>query len=385
MDDISAPITITPPSMSVVSDRLICMFAAKPHQYKKDLFTGLLPSTQYGSVSVASADDVYTRIIGNGTQTSGTLKTNQLYASNADVYNVNYPRVNLSKNEVSASGVASSQFKFDPTPMINVLELRRADALQRFRERMLRAGQRTKDIFEAHGWENPMSEKAFDVQFFGNFDGRLDINVVASTNDSQDVNLGQLAANGVGVIKGNKVRFKSHDFGTLLVVAYITKDAVYDSYGIHKSHALLENFDFPYPELQNVSLAPVARENLFNNYGSNSDVLGYLPQNMAYKTSNDLVHGEFHSVPWIDPDIVITNEVELYNRISPMGIFSNMVTPRLDIRQAKDLSFFYIQPSCADNIFVVLANGLQESDQFFGNVFFDLKAVQPLDVIGLPI
>ena len=62
-----------------------------------------------------------------------------------------------------------------------------------------------------------------------------------------------------------------------------------------------------------------------------------------------------------------------------------MNTPRLDIFQGKSLQFYYIQPDCADNIFVVNADGTQQTDQFFGNVRFDLKCVQPLDVIGLPI
>lgn len=377
-DDVQGALVATPLAFNPDFDRLVNMFCVKPHQYKKDLFTGLLPSTQFGSVSVASAEDVFAKLISNGHGSSSVnVSANEVYISTGDSL----------LNRVNSGNITThgEKFKFDPTPMISVLELRRADSLQRFRERMLRAGNRTKDIFQAHGWEQPMSEKAFEAEFYGTFDGRLNINVVASTNDSQEVNLGQLGANGVGAIGGNKIRFKSHDFGTLLVIAYITKDAVYDAYGVHKSHTLLEPFDFPYPELQNVSLAPIARENLYLNSGSNSAVLGYLPQNMAYKTANDLVHGEFFTVPFAQMDSYTFANDGNYGQFETMGIFSNMVTPRLDIAEPTALSFFYIQPSCADNIFVVLANGLQESDQFFGNVHFDLKAVQPLDVIGLPI
>lgn len=380
-DDVQGTLVATPGAYNPDFERLVSMFCVKPHQYKKDLFTGLLPSTQFGSVSVASADDIFAKLISNsGSSTAVSLVDRQVFNSpSGGDFNV------LSSHGSSSKITSGDKFKFDPAPMISVLELRRADSLQRFKERMLRAGNRTKDIFEAHGWEQPMSEKAFEAEFYGTFDGRLNINVVASTNDSQEVSLGQLGANGVGAIGGNKIRFKSHDFGTLLVIAYITKDAVYDAYGVHKSHTLLEPFDFPYPELQNVSLSPIARENLFVNKDSNTAILGYLPQNMAYKTANDLVHGEFFTVPFADFDIYTTLNDGDYGQFDVMGIFSNMVTPRLDISEPNALSFFYIQPSCADNIFVVLANGLQDSDQFFGNVHFDLKAVQPLDVIGLPI
>lgn len=362
--------------------RLLCMFAIKPHQYKKDMFTGLLPSTQYGSVSMAFTDTDFHKLIANSVSSVVSYDNNQLYADTASARGVK-----VMTGSGTTSSMSSDQFKLDPALAISVLELRKADSLQRFKERMLRAGNKTKDIFEAHGWDAPYSEKSFDVHFFGSFDGRLDLNVVASTTDTEQVNLGQLAANGVGVISGSKIRFESHDFGTLLVVAYITKDAIYDAYGVNKLHSLLEPFDFPYPELQNVSLAPVV-ENQVNAFRKRSgdskstSVLGYLPQNMAFKTANDLVHGEFYSVDPFEDAVVGGIKIDLS---IPSGIFSNMVSPRVDINDPKSLQFFYIQPNCADNIFVTNAGLAQDSDQFFANVRFDLKCTQPLDVIGLPI
>lgn len=364
--------------------RLLAMFAVKPHQYKKDLFTGLLPSTQYGSVSTVFTDTDFHKLIGN--VTSGDVSLSVKQVSGIQSTQSTLDNIYLSKSSVSRQDVVSDKFKFDPALAISVLELRKADALQRFRERMLRAGNKTKDIFQAHGWDEPYSEKAFDVQFLGTFDGRLDINVVAATaetsNEGNTTNLGQLGANGIGAIGGSTVHFQSHDFGCLMVVAYITKDAVYDAYGVDKSHTLLEATDFPYPELQNVSLAPVTEDqlNLYHHggsYNNHKNVLGYLPQNMCWKTANDYTHGEFFTVNPFD--------TENLSNITPVGIFANMNTPRLDIFNGKSLQFFYIQPDCADNIFVVNADGTQSTDQFFANVRFDLKCVQPLDVIGLPI
>ena len=359
--------------------RLIAMFGLKYHQYKKDYYTAVLPSTQYGDVAVASAEDVFAKLVSNIHASSSVSVDNGQVFTNAN--NLLYA--------TSGAGTATSKgekYKFDPAPMISVLEMRRADSLQRFKERMMRAGNKTKDIFKAHGWDEPLSEKAFDVHFLGNFDGRLDINVVASTTETSNINLGQLASNGVGVINGESIKFESHDFGCLLVVAYIVKDALYDSYGIHKSHTLLEPFDFPYPELQNISLAPVTKSQVDAFVGSdnpNTVVVGYLPQNMCYKTQVDQVHGEFYSAP-----ILANNYVPVPNGSIldvGQGIFANMVTPRKDISVPESLDFIYCQPSCADNIFVQSATVAQDSDQFFGVVNLDIKTVQPLDVIGLPI
>lgn len=234
MDDISTALVPQVDTMNAVGYRLLCMFATKPHQYKKDLFTGVLPSTQYGSVSVAFTDQDFHKLVGNIHATSTeTLDSGQVFTAGSGIlYNIG--------SSPTPTSVVAEKYKFDPSVAISVLELRKADAMQRFNERMLRAGNKTADIFKAHGWDAPKSEKAFDVLFLGSYDSSLDLNVIASTSSSENVDLGQLAANGVSVVNGSTIRFKSHDFGSLLVVAYVTKEAEYDSYGVHKSHSLLE-------------------------------------------------------------------------------------------------------------------------------------------------
>ena len=68
----------------------------------------------------------------------------------------------------------------------------------------------------------------------------------------------------------------------------------------------LKLLTFPYPELQNVSLAPITEDqlNVYHHNGSynnnKKNVLGFLPQNMCYKTDTDYVHGEFYAVNPID-------------------------------------------------------------------------------------
>ena len=380
MDDISSALIPQVDTMNTVGYRLLCMFATKPHQYKKDLFTGVLPSTQYGSVSVAFTDEDFHKFVVNPASDFSTNVSLRAYKDgiggrpdgSAEMFQLFNPPT---PGEPGIGKVVGA--RFDPSLSISVLELRKADAMQRFNERMLRAGNKTADIFKAHGWDAPKSEKAFDVLFLGSYDSSLDLNVVASTNASENVDLGQLAANGISVVNGSTIRFKSHDFGSLLVIAYVTKEAEYDSYGVHKSHSLLEAFDFPYPELQNVSLAPITKDQLTSYKDNTGTVLGFLPQNMCYKTQVDQVHGEFYSA----------NPFSIFGESGiPVGIFSNMVAARQDIQDgSQSLSFFYIQPSCADNIFVVKANSCQDTDPIFGLVNIKCNAVQPLDVIGLPI
>lgn len=369
--------------------RILAMFNLYPHLYRKDLLTAVLPSQQFGDVSTMVTDDNFKSLVAQ-VASGSTYSSGALTAKTGSTSEVT---VNLS-NSISTGTQASAKFKFSPALAISVLESRRADAMQRFKERMLRAGDKVDDIFESHGWSAPRSEKMYEPVFLGSFDGRLDINTVAATTESDNFEVGQLGANGVATVNGSKVRFKTTDFGIIMCVCYIVKDSEIDAYQLERTWQLTEAWDFPYPEFQNISLDAVTRSQGnnfldYNNDNPGTDVIGYLPRYMEYKTSLDRVHGEFHSalpVGFKNRE-TLPRYTGIYARMraNAQGVFSDWVTPRKNLLDFKDLSYLYQQADCADNVFKVAATSRQDSDPFLINAYFDVKAVQPLTVIGLPI
>lgn len=363
--------------------RLLAIFVPKNHLYKRDLFTGVLPSTQFGDISLMVTDTDYrllqTKILNaNSPSSSYSVNPELLTQSGADL---------TGRLRAYGPNTRDLYLRFDPALTISVLEQRRADAMQRFKERMLRAGNKVKDVFKAHGWSEPYSATESNPIFLGTFDGRLDINTVAATSSNDDTELGQLGANGVGVVNGSKIHFKCHDFGCIVGVLYIVKDAEYDAYGIERQHCLTDPFDYPYPELQNISLAPIDTLELssylrFSGVRKlfDGDIIGYLPRFMEYKTAVDKVHGEFYSQNF-ESDYYSNSEV----LNTDVGVFSDWVAPRFDLHNPTLVSFLYQQPNIADNIFKVASNALQSTDQFLINALFDCMAVEPVSVIGLPI
>lgn len=365
-------------------NRLLCMFAIKPHAYKKDLFTGVLPSSQFGDVELMITDSEFHKLFAEvHTAESVPSKEGQVTVRSGST---TYLAASLTDTNVTSAG---ERFKFDPALAISVLETRRADAMQRFKERMLRAGVDAKDIFKAHGWSEPKSEAQYDPVFIGSFDGRLDINVISSTTETTDIQLAQLGANATAVVEGHKVKISTSDFGVLMILFHIDKEAPYDAYGIRPEHTLVEAFDYPYPELQNISLAPVPSEflNLYNDINKQA-VVGFLPRAIGYKTALDKVHGEFYSSIPYTPKVTEPREhavgLETGQDSFVTGIFSDWVAPKEDIRSFNNISFLYISPRCTDPIFKVAANSRQDTDNFVINARFDCYAVEPLPVIGLP-
>lgn len=379
--------------------RVMSMLSLFPHQYRRDMFTGVLPSQQYGNVSMIQDASMWHKLYAGtfDAAVNGDTSSSQsgVVFSNFEESTGNFNLVEIERGD-DGDSANMDYFRFDPVVAFDVLTERRANALQRFKERMLRAGDRTKDIFKAHGWEEPKSEYHHQPTFLGSFDGRLDINTVAATNSSDTVELGQLGANGVAVVSGEQIRVHTSDFGVIIGVCYIVKDSEYNAFGVDRQLCLSEPFDFPYPELQNITLQPLVYKHLSalafdspmsppisgpNNIEPNQ-VLGYLPGFIEYKTAIDKVHGEFCSgdYSW---DMFLDERQANVNTFN--GVFSDWVTPRRSTIDATSLKFMYQQKDIVDNVFLMAQNSHQWTDPFLINCYISCSAVEPLSVIGLPV
>lgn len=351
-------------------ERLLCMFALKPIPYYRDMYNAFLPSTQFGDVSIMADANDWRKIVfknSDGSETLGHL-TNFSGDSNRSYF--------TNPSGQSPANI-EAQFKFDPAIAISVLEERRANAMQRFTERMLRAGSKTSKNFQAHWGIVPYSVQDYDMNFLGSWDGEINLNTVAATNgQGQEQELGQLGSNGVALVNGSKIHFKSSGFGIIQIVAYVTKPCEYDAYGFSRQNQLLDVWDFPYPELMNISLAPMDALTI-NQFSLNfvpDRIVGYQPRFIEHKTDVDLVHGEFYS----------SAPNRVFSSFARRGTFAHMVTTKYDNTALEAVNWLYIEPFAADAIFLKQADSRQSSDNVFVNCQFDVQMVQPLSVIGLP-
>lgn len=358
--------------------RLVAIFAPKYSQYPKDIFTGVLPSTQFGDVSVMTDDRSYLNLTVQPTN-----------ANVSGVANLTARVAPLQSSEVGlTTSVAPAKFRFDPALAISVLNQRRAEALQRFNENMMRAGNRTKALFRAHFGYEPKSEQGHEAYYLGSFSGRIDLNTVTSTSESEATALGQQGSVGVGTVEGNKIHFKSDDFAVILSIFNIKKPAEYDSFGLDRFNEILDKWDFPYSELQNISLAPLDRLRLTTSTDAFDEqidiprILGYLPRFIEYKSDVDVIHGEFYSQsPYAISLIGNGNGVFPKFRL---GLFSNYVTPRNDLDAAASIRFLYCLPDSVNNVFYYVQNCCQSTDPFKINMQCDFFVTENLSVIGLP-
>lgn len=410
--------------------------------WKKDLFTGLMPSTQYGPVSSIPVGDL-TGLTAQFVGTQGSVSvtgSNSQRVTLGDVqgslsgqgwivndpndvlqvgvpYGINVEPTNIVQRDsynivegklvgpsaaggrvltpgpvivpgqtidsgdisISASGTFTPQGSVSLSGSssglgFDMLSLRRSEAIQIWRENALRAGNHIKDNMMAHyGVASDFNDHR--PTHLGSVSAPLNIgDVMATANSSTGVNntVGDIAGKGLSSLDEKVFKFHAKDFGVIMVMMSILPEAEYDSNGIERGNQLLEAEDFFVPEFENLGLEAVNSINIgpsANGDPSESLVLGYAPRYYGYKTKLDKVFGQF-----------VGN-----------GIFRTWSSQRSDVTSYFDtnlapsdplpLRFLYINPALFDYNFNV---GIDVSPQFQCDLYYDVDAVRPMSVIGLP-
>lgn len=382
-------------------------------QWKRDLFTSLLPGQQFGAVSSVSifgnATIQGTAVLnGNTGSDVGKWKPavsgNQIYNDNAlhmytqdnqngtvtQVDNNGSPRTIYHTHPVSGTAQLNSQAGINMYNAFDVLALRKAEMLQAWKQATLRAGNQVDDNFKAHFGVEPYYEGDNVVDFLGSFSSSLQVNSIESTaTTGQSINgkVGDLAATGTCVVNGNKLKFHCRDFGVIMCLSSFLPESEYRSTGIDKANVLFEQFDYPTPEFQNIGLEAVPKSQFDINQNLRlipTDVLGFAPRYWDYKTSYDKVYDEFQNLnaTWNH-----NNNVETFQKF---GSLTPWVAPRSMIYYKSggavfnDISNLYVNPSVMNSIFGITATALMNTNQLLNNVYFDIKAVRPLSELGLP-
>ena len=410
-------------------DVLVAMSQMRYRLWKKDLFTGLLPDTQFGVVSAVEIDGDITEtftVTGTG-NVNGSVNVHGLNVRSAvlqqaygdtwidsqandnlisdsshqgkiigsnttNIYRVSgsidqaagdHPTSTLSVSDIAAalsvtgSGSASVS-GFD------ILALRKAQAVQIWRERALRAGNQVQDNFRAHYGSEPRTHMNSHPTFVGSVDAPLNIGDITATANTGVGSLGALAdVAGKGMSSLDEKVFKftnsGNDFGVLMGIWSMLPETEYNATGIDPMNCLLESDDFFKPEYENLGLAPVGSEVITTSVSlqegdSPSVILGYAPRYWQYKTRLDLVHNSF----------MVLN--------AHIGADSSWVSPKYDVDAAvgaaveagtgvMPLSCLYVNPSLFDGNFVVNAS---EEDQFIVDMYFDATAIRSMSVSGMP-
>lgn len=315
------------------------------------------------------------------------------------------PRLRMFKKDLSCGLYADTQLGDIPTTSdveesSEVVPLPAADsqgnsayamryvyAMQSFREMLLRAGSRTRDVLKAQfGVESRYIQDTYP-HYLGSFDGSIELNKVSATSDSGDYSVGDLAANAFSSINGNTINFTCNDYGILVGVLSFVSDPLINAFGTDPFVRKSKQFDFYHEEFANLGLTPV-ESSIFSPYTIGSSgvvtpstvILGYAARDFEYKCQNDLVYDSF-TTDYLVPSSLGNSIVSL---LDVPAADSNYVVVK---SQSQILSALrtrsYQFPDVMDTIFKSEDSGSPEDSHFKVAVTANISAILPMPVSGM--
>lgn len=348
--------------------------------WPKDLFMGLMPDQQLGEVATISlgVDGFpFSPLKGYFFGTGGNTVLQDLKG----VPNGQRPGSSVElittkeiPESVPASPLGVSLDSF--VSSFNVIQLRTAQALQKWKEVSLVADQTYLGQVEAHLGVKLSSALADVSMYIGGSASNLSINEVENNNlvDGQAT----LAGKGVGSGSSSET-FVAPDYGILMCLYHVQPILDYTVTGQSWFKQIVNTQDLPIPEFDRIGLESVRISQLFNEPGVTSAlgnfVMGYAPRFYGLKTDIDHVQGAFRTTlkNW-----VVTLDLSRLSRW-----FGNSVTSTSSGSHL-NYSFFKVNPAMLDTVFSVAVDDTWDTDQFLVNAYFDIKAVRPFDYDGMP-
>lgn len=347
------------------------LFSLRYANYPRDLFMGILPSSQLGSVATVNVtpNESYSAVklrLQDGIL-SGTV------GSDGTTISV--------KNTVPLTPSIRPALVTDFRPnfaAFDILSFRIANAIQRMREIQQCAGQGYKEQLEAR-WNVKLSTALSDhCMYIGGNSSQINISEVVNNNLVGDA-AADIQGKGVGSGSGSE-SFETQEHGILMCIYHAVPVLDYELSG--PDLQLLNTYatDLPQPELDNLGLESLPLFTLMNrasnsypeSFKSNT-ILGYVPRYIAYKTDVDCIEGAFLTslTSWVAP--LTIDEIVL-----------KITLGSSTVNWSPNYGLFKVSPRVLNSIFVSQCDDTIDTDQFLVESFFDVKVVQNLDYDGMP-
>lgn len=345
------------------------LFTLRYCNYPKDMFMGLLPSSQFGDIATVDIVGVSPLSVQG---VGGTLQAKGSAASSFVATVSNTVSLNSTPGDIVASMDAVNS-----TAHFDILAFRVAQATQRYREVSQCAGQGYKEQLEAH-WNVKLSNALSDhCIYIGGNSSQIAISEVVNQSVAGDVPA-DIKGKGIGSGQGSET-FSTDEHGILMAMYHAVPVLDYELDGPDLRLLSTLATDLPQSEFDSLGLESLPVFSMFNS-AAIKDIGDALPANhpfgfgsryLPYKTQVDTVDGAFLTslTSWVAPLTSNYQMLRFYD--SDNSEFS------------MNYSFFKVNPNVLDPIFLQACTDAVDTDQFLIQAYFDVKKVQNLDYNGM--
>lgn len=360
------------------------LFTLRYANWPKDMFMGVMPDSQLGDVAIVDASGsegtfpVGLLDVNDGTLRAGLLARSGSSPSDHSVLEMQTSSI-LSANTTygvyaqRAAGLASS---------FSILQLRMAEAVQKYREVSQFADQDARGQIMAHFGVSLSPVLSDKCVYLGGSSSNIDLSEVVNTNITGD-NVAEIAGKGVGTGQGS-FSGQFDEYGIIIGIYHNLPLLDYVITGQPQNLLYTNTADLPFPEFDSIGMQTIQFGRFLNSksvsWTSGVDyriqTMGYLPRFFDVKTRYDEVLGAFRSTlkNWVAP-------------LDPSYVskwLQSSVTSSGALTLNLNYGFFKVNPFVLDSIFNVKCDSTIDTDQFLTALYMDIKAVRNFDYDGMP-
>ena len=342
--------------ISLVADMVQLRYA----NYPKDYFMGMLPSSQYGSVSVLPS--VF----------SSSYPSNSVLVVSDDRSSVSGVENAANSSAVTVSGSSTSLRPSFINSDLSSLSIRATEYLQRWKEVVQFSSKDYSDQMAAQFGIKAPEYMGNHAHYIGGWSSVININEVVNTNLDTDSSQASIAGKGVSSNSGHTITYDcGAEHQVIMCVYHAVPMLDWNLTGQAPQLTVTAISDFPQPAFDQLGMQAVPALNLQNNPGrSVSGSLGYNLRYWQWKSNIDTVHAGFRAgaayQSWAAP-------LDGWQVLTSGGAWSYQ---SMKVRP-QQLNSIFVPQIDATNCSVAF-------DQLLCNVNFQVYAIQNLDRNGLP-
>lgn len=385
------------------------MFDMRYVNLTKDTFLGAVPTSQFGAVSTIDMTpekiNEYSSMF-LSSDNSGSKGKPAVWQNN-EQGTIGYGSSEVSVNLRDSNGQNFLTNQLQTS--FSILQLRAAQAKQKFMEVTLSNNSDYKSQIEAHFNVNVSSLMSGLCDYIGGFSADLSLDTIENTNLSGD---NKASYNDIASMSGNgSLNFECREHGILIGVSYVLPFIDWSAQGYDFENLRVNFSDFALPEYDRLGYEEIDTRQIVGDLydkDGRSLFLGYGPRYYDYKTNYDVVLGDFNEYQGGTQPICTINlgysstfPKEFADRfhgiIATQGLINDISNRNVNAYS------FKASPTLLNNLFTIQCGVVNktdsqgnvindqyvtlddiDTDQFYNILSFNIQVIRNLDRLGLP-
>lgn len=337
--------------------------------FPKDIFFGMLPSSQLGSDVVL--DTLHPDPGASQAQLRTGTATIQVGAKDATTAGYNINGVGGDIGQGQNLYVNLSQIATDLEGKLSYLDIRQAQFLQHYKEVVGSGNLDYPTIIKKIFGYDVNESLTGNVQYLGGNTNVIQFNEQVNSNLTENLKP-DIKATGKGSSNDEFIDFTVPEHGLIMAIYHAMPIVDYATDGFHFDLTKVSIDDYANPAFDTLGFQQLNSINFFSGLKDKNSPLGSIGYNVRfsdYKTGFDRVLGDFRetSRSWLAP--VDLDYLKQHLQAGQLII---------------DATTFQCDPSILDPIFFVNANETVNTDQFLCQLNMEINAVRCLDRTGMP-